>query len=100
MRPQPPLFTDNNHGQKRIRAEGEELSEEIGAKRPRRDLSVADEVDEILRLVENRDHNTEKAAGTPAQNKRKRPVKDDDDEIMELPPKKTKLVEIVELTDD
>jgi hypothetical protein len=99
MRPQPPLSTSDGLAQKRAKAEGEEVSTEAGRERARGDLSLAAEVEEILRSVELQDNDRGRGSRSSAENKRKRPV-DDDDEVVELPPTKKKTFEIVGLTDD
>lgn len=99
-RPQPPLFTSFTCGQKGARAEKQELSEDSNPKRARRDLSIADEVDEIVRSVEQQDNNKAgQESGSVAGSKRKRSV-EEDDESVELPPKKAKPFAIVDLTID
>ena len=99
-RPQAPL-TGIDGCQKRARTEELELFEDRSQKRARRDLSIADEVDEILRSVEVQDDNTTRQeSASVASNKRKRPVEEEDDEIVELPPKKAKPFAIVDLTID
>lgn len=99
-RPQAPL-TGIDGCPKRARTEELELFEDRSQKRARRDLSIADEVDEILRSVEVQDDNTTRQeSASVASNKRKRPVEEEDDEIVELPPKKAKPFAIVDLTID
>ena len=51
--------------------------------------------------MEHRDDNTTgQESGRGAGNKRKRPVEEEEDEIVELPPKKAKPFAIVDLTVD
>ena len=60
-----------------------------------------DEVDEILMSVEHEYNSTAgQESASVASNKRKRPVEEEDDEIVELPPKKAKPFAIVDLTID
>jgi hypothetical protein len=97
-RPQPPLFGVNDYGRISAGPEDQALPGRQNTTRTGRDLSIAEEVDDILRSVENQE--TGQIKVTPGQNNRKRPAEDDDDEIVELPPKKPKTFEIVGLTDD
>ena len=98
-RPQPPLFAGTSAGQKRPRENGDEEDGQSSTKRNRQEISVADEVDEVLRSIENQDSNVG-AAGSGTLHKRKRAEDDDEDEVIELQPKRVKHFEIVDLTED
>lgn len=98
-RPRPPLFADISVGQKRPRENDGDDEGQGTTKRARQDISVADEVDEVLRSIEDQD-TTDRAAGSGTRLKRKRSEDDDNDEVIEVQPKKVKQFEIVDLTED